>query len=178
MQVLLEGIAALIMVGVLTVAFDALLRGRGRGRLRRLPYRRREYLLTQAERAFYDVLCRAVGDDLRIFAQVRLADLIYVPKEARDRQSHVSRITSKHVDFVLCHGATMEPLLAVELDDASHRLAHRRERDRFVDAAFDAAGLPLLRVPVQRAYDTAILAAQIAEYVPMPAARPRRVGRR
>ena len=44
-------------------------------------------------------------------------------------------------------------MLAIELDDASHRKTSRKRRDEFVDLALEAAQLPLLRVRAQKDYD-------------------------
>lgn len=116
------------------------------------PYEKRKSLLTDSELQFYDVLRDAAGD-WSICAMVRIADLIRVRKKTQKRQAWLNRILAKHVDFVLCDPATMEALLAIELDDKSHERPERQERDRFVNDAFAAAGLPLLRVPVQPEYD-------------------------
>jgi len=56
----------------------------------------------------------------------------------------------------------MKPLLGIELDDSSHRRDDRQERDNFVDRVFEVSGLPLLRLPVQREYNTRDVAAKIA----------------
>ena len=117
------------------------------------PYRRKDYLLSKAERSFFGVLQDAVGDQYLIFAMVRLADLIYIPRGTESRQSHLNRIISKHIDFVLCDPKTVRPLLAIELDDSSHNRADRKDRDAFVNDALDAADLPLLRVPARRGYN-------------------------
>jgi hypothetical protein len=55
----------------------------------------------------------------------------------------------------------MKPLLGIELDDSSHKRDDRQERDDFIDRVFQFAGLPLLRLPVQRDYNTREIAAQI-----------------
>jgi hypothetical protein len=117
-----------------------------------LPYRRIDSLLTPAERAFYEVLQGVVGDDLHLFVKVRLADLVALPRTVDNRQAHLSRIASKHIDFVLCERRTVAPVLAVELDDSSHQAGPRRQRDALVNDVLQAAGLPLLRVPVKRSY--------------------------
>jgi hypothetical protein len=109
-------------------------------------------LLTAAERSFYGVLLKAVDGETLVFAKVRLADLLWLPRGTRDRQAHQNRIIAKHLDFVLCSRDSLAPRLAIELDDSSHSRASRRERDSFVEAALGAAGLPLLRVPVRRGY--------------------------
>ncbi len=66
------------------------------------------------------------------------------------------------MDFVLCDPRTFAILLAIELDDRTHQTdPRRRERDVFVDGALAAAGVPLLRVPVQRSYDVRALQTQL-----------------
>ncbi len=126
-----------------------------------VPYQRKWSLLSQAERAFYEALCAAAGKDLLVFAKVRLLDVLWVPKTVRDRQSHLNRVMSKHVDFVLCDRHTVAPVLVVELDDASHELPGRAERDAFVDAVLCSTGLPILRALARRSYAPEDLAALI-----------------
>ncbi len=79
-----------------------------------------------------------------------------------ENMTYFSRIAQKHLDFLVCDSATMKPLLGIELDDSSHKQENRQERDDFVDRVFEAAGLPLLRLPVQREYNTKEVAAKIA----------------
>lgn len=120
---------------------------------RRLPYNARPRLVTKAELRFYRSLRKAVLDDWEIFAMVRIADLLRVDSGARNRRSWLNKILAKHIDFVLCHPGSLEPVLCIELDDSSHQRKDRQERDAFVDHAFESAGLPLLRFPVQSNYD-------------------------
>ena len=128
-----------------------------------LPYRKKDYLLTAAERSFYEVLCSVLDGQLLVFAKVRLADLVYMPKGTANRQTHFTRIQSKHVDFVLCTRDKLSPVLVIELDDASHEEEARRDRDTFVDAALTAAGLPILHIPAQRSYVPAELAGAVQQ---------------
>jgi hypothetical protein len=44
----------------------------------KLPYLKTDYLLSPAERSFYGVLCDATAEDYRIFAKVRLADVLAI----------------------------------------------------------------------------------------------------
>jgi hypothetical protein len=87
-----------------------------------------------------------------------MADVLLIPASTGDRQRHLNRILAKHLDFVLCHPESSAPILAIELDDSSHREGKRMKRDSFVDAALDAAKLPLLRVSVRRSYSPQELA--------------------
>jgi very-short-patch-repair endonuclease len=125
-----------------------------------LPYRRKDYLLTQAERSLFGVLSEAVGGRYLIFAKVRLLDLVWIPK-VESRQAHLNRVQSKHVDFVLCDHANVRPLLCIELDDSSHGRADRVTRDAFLDAALLAAGLPLIRVRARSGYNVSEIREQI-----------------
>jgi hypothetical protein len=73
----------------------------------------------------------------------------------------MNRIQSKHVDFVLCTRNGVRPVLAIELDDASHDAPKRVARDDFLRKAMAAAGLPLLQVRAAKSYDTSALRARI-----------------
>ena len=59
---------------------------------------------------------------------------------------------AKSIDFVICDVMTLEPVAAIEVDDRSHFLPERRQRDAFVNAVFREIGVPLLRAPAKRAY--------------------------
>jgi len=123
-----------------------------------LPYKRKDWLLSKAERSFFGVLQQAVGGqggEYLIFAKIRVADLLWMPKGTEGRRSHFNKIQAKHIDFVLCDRESVKPLLAIELDDSSHGRASRQSRDTFVDEALRAAGLPLLRVPAKAGYSVA-----------------------
>jgi len=78
--------------------------------------------------------------------------LLYLPKGTENRQGHMNRVVSKHVDFVLCDLQNIRPQLVIELDDSSHEREDRRERDAFVDQALEAASLPILHVTAKRTY--------------------------
>lgn len=146
----------LVLLVVFAVVFVRQFRGSGRPSAPTatgtLPFRKKDYLLSMAERSFFEALSNAVGHQYFVFPKVRLADLVYLPRDTENRQAHFNRVVSKHVDFVLCDPVQLKPLMVVELDDALHESEDRQERDAFVDAALDAAGLAMLHVPAQRAY--------------------------
>lgn len=128
------------------------------------PYKKKDYFFTRAERSFYEVLRLVVRDmEVHVFAKVRMADLVYIPKGTKSWQTYWNRIRSKHVDFVICDKAKIQPLLVIELDDSSHAKESRVKRDQFVDQAYQDAGLPLLRFPVKQAYVTNDIEAQIRQ---------------
>ena len=118
-----------------------------------MPYFKRPSLVTRNELRFYRSLHKAVLDDFEIFAMVRIADLIRVEKGSKNGRKWLNKILSKHIDFVLCDPQSLAPVVCIELDDASHQRPDRMERDKFVNDAFDAAELPLLRIPVEASYN-------------------------
>ena len=118
----------------------------------RLPYEARGQLVTKPELRFYKSLSKAVQDDWEIFAMVRIADLLRVEKGHPQRRKWLNKILAKHIDFVLCDPGSLEPIVCIELDDPSHNRPDRIERDIFVNRAFKAAELPLLRIPTQQTY--------------------------
>jgi hypothetical protein len=127
----------------------------------KMPYRKKDYLLSKAERSFYEVLTQCVGPDLAIFSKIRILDLVFLAKGTENAQGLRNRVQSKHVDFVLCRRDTLSPVLVIELNDKSHDQQKTRERDEFVGRVFASAGLPLLTVRAQAAYDTRELVASI-----------------
>lgn len=123
------------------------------------PFLRRKYLLTRAEKSFYNILRQVVAPH-SVHPKVRLADLVEAEKTHRFWQANFRRICSKHIDFVVCDAA-LSPIIAVELDDSSHRLPERAVRDRKVNRILEIASLPILRVPVRRTYDGADIEKQL-----------------
>ncbi len=127
-----------------------------------LPYRLRDDFLSAAELSLYHLVSSSAPDDLRVLAKVNLGDLFFVPEAGPgSRMGWRNRIDRKHVDLLLCDERTMCPRLGIELDDRSHASEDRRQRDDFVDRAFRAAGLPLLRIPAQVSYNAQELRASI-----------------
>ena len=130
------------------------------------PYRARAKVMSPAEISFHGVLRMALDDvtkrmDRRVppilLAKIRIADFVQVDGSITrgDRglwSAARNRICCKHVDFLLCHPETFAPLLAIELDDSSHKLAKQVRRDEFVNRVYRAADLPVLHVPASRQY--------------------------
>jgi hypothetical protein len=119
---------------------------------RRLPYKPRRTLLSRGEAAFYFALRAAVRGRYLIAFKVRLADLITCGDQAWEAGfGHL--IARQHLDFVLCDYGSTDILLAIELDDRSHELTRRKNRDAFLNGALSAAGIPLVRFRASARYD-------------------------
>ena len=130
----------------------------------KMPYVAQDSLLTKSELHFYNVLKRAVPSGQTIMMKVRMADII----TCTNKQWHAGwgpRISAKHIDFVLIDSKTTEIICAIELDDSTHRTHYERiARDKFVNKAFNVAGVRLLRIPTERSYNIEIIKRMIAEY--------------
>lgn len=127
------------------------------------PYRRKKYLLSQAEFSFFRVLQSVAAESGWVVCpKVNLNDLLYLAKGTQSRQRWFNKINRKHADFVLCDAETMCPVAVVELDDASHQSASAQKRDATKDRALASAGLPLIRVRAQRGYQLEALRLQIS----------------
>lgn len=124
----------------------------------RYPYRLQGNLLSAAERRFFEALQPAVESWAFVCPKVRLGDIVYDYTAGNRKWTPAgNRINQKHVDFLLCDRHTMQPLLAIELNDRSHERADRRKRDKFVLNVFDTVGLPLVGVAPRTHYDVAEL---------------------
>jgi hypothetical protein len=128
------------------------------------PFYRRKYLLSKAEKDFYQILRTIVGHHT-VWAKVRLADLVTADKRHLLRKSNFDHIKAKHIDFVICDAA-LSPIVAIELDDLSHRRPDRVARDRDVNRILEIAELPIVRVPVRRVFDGAEIARQLLAKLP------------
>ncbi len=144
-------------------------RGGSRCAAAKLPFRRKDYLLTKAERSFYETLLTTLQGSLIVFPKVRLLDLVWLPKGTEHVQSHRNTVQSKHVDFVLCDRQALKPLLVIELNDASHDSASRKERDQLVANVLAAAGIAMLTVRARQGYVMTELRRQIEAAIATPA---------
>lgn len=139
-----------------------------------LPYRQRDDFLSTGELVFYQALRQAVGDKAAICPKVRVADIVFVPKNSKTWQTFQNKIDRKHIDFLLCDPTTMKILFGVELDDASHQRQDRIDRDEFIDEVFAVAKIPLVRFVARSSYNVNDLAAQIVPHLSQqPATRLR-----
>lgn len=105
----------------------------------------KKYLLTKNEYHAYKGL-KEILDKYEMIAcpKVRLLDIIE-PINGDHYKGALGKIQSKHVDFVICDkNLYVQGIL--ELDDNSHNLPERQERDQFVDAALRNVGYKVIRV--------------------------------
>lgn len=117
-----------------------------------LPYVKKQYLMTNAERNFFKVLKEAVGDRYYIVPQVALKNIVEVNRYERMRKTFQNKIDRKCLDFVLFDTEYFTPQIVIELDDISHELPVREIRDNFVDAIMLKVGIRIEHVKTSYNY--------------------------
>jgi len=167
-------VALLVLVGALAVW--ALSRGRGRAFILAnvgsggrsspapLPYARRSAFLSGEEREFLHCLEAALDGEARVFAKVRLEDIVAIAEGAKGKEKLVARnrIATRRVDFALCEPGSLDLLAAVDLEDGAPKSEREERGDAFKDACLRAAGLPLLRFDASKDFAAADVARWLA----------------
>ena len=110
------------------------------------PYVRRPAFLSARESQLFHQLDAAVGDRVRVFPKVRIADVLAVCDAPRHLDAAVA-IDRKSVGFLLCDRDSLEPLAVVGVLEAKAigqdgRVDHQRVTTK-VEQAFCAAGIPV-----------------------------------
>lgn len=123
------------------------------------PYVRRAAMFSPAERAFFRLLDLGLGKDYRLFAKVRVADVLLVPKggDKAQRMRPYIRIAAKHFDYLLCYHTDLRPVCAIELTDFSNSGDEGRARHAFLSRACRVANFPLVTFDAQRSYSPATI---------------------
>lgn len=137
-------------------------------RISATPYERMTSILSPAEQHFYKVLSSTIGRRAIIMAKVRIADILKVNGRTKQKHfwSHFSKISQKHIDFVLLDPSTFKTIGLVELDDKSHYQFSRKQRDVFINQVMEQVGIPLYRFRVQRRYDRSEILEELEPSLP------------
>lgn len=104
-----------------------------------------KYLLTRNEWYEYKKLKKYAAEmDLQVCPKVRLLDIIEPRKDAENYRGLLSRVQSKHIDFLICD-TDLHIKAILELDDHSHDRADRQDRDAFIDEILTDIGYTVIR---------------------------------
>ncbi len=102
-------------------------------------------LCTDHEKQLYDVLSKNLDtyyhDQFVICPKVRIVDMV---TQTDENKSIWNRVTSRHVDFLLCKKHDLQPVLAIELQDPYHTTKKWKYRDLLVHTVCKSAWLKLL----------------------------------
>ena len=145
-------------------------KGRDKRSAKRAPYSRQRFLCTAGEWRFCQKLEEAVGDRFTVMMQVRVGSMLRC--DPKDWNTWGRQVAQKSFDFVLVERGTSFAAAAIELDDNTHLLPERRKRDKFLNDACKAAGLPLIRIKTGR-YNAADLRDTVRAHLPKNACEVR-----
>lgn len=132
------------------------------------PYKSKgPYLLSNGERIFFNTLSELIPNNLYICPHVRIADLVEVglPRNSPDFWKYFSKISQKHVDFVICTRNDFLPKLVIELDGGSHKNGEKEVRDQFVDDVFEKVQIPILHVQTTYLSNKQFLSEKLNSYI-------------
>ncbi|OWL95188.1 hypothetical protein CBQ26_13575 [Deinococcus indicus] len=131
-----------------------------------LPVRIKQYFLARSESAFLAALEASLPSGYRVFPNVRLNDLFFITtKHPGQQKGTYARLRDKHVDFLVVALPEHRPVLAIELDGASHDNVQQQYRDAVKDVAFRSAGLPLIRLRAEVTHTPASLRIVLGEHL-------------
>ena len=117
-------------------------------------------LFTASEFAFFKALePYATKNSLLIFPKIRIADIAQTNEiyKSREWQIAFNQISQKHVDFILCEKDSLKIKYIIELDDPSHNLPERQNRDTFVDNVMEQCGYKIFHVRTGEQFNFSML---------------------
>lgn len=129
-------------------------------------YNLRRSLMTLDENYFYFILRDILPGDFVIVPQMPLTSVVERPSI----KSAVSKIDRKIVDYGVFKAIRekkypynkLVPVLLIELDDETHTLSDRVDRDMFINGLCSQIGLPILHVQKAERYNERALTRQIS----------------
>lgn len=124
----------------------------------RYVYGRRKNLITPTELEFFHILSSLIDkENYYTIPQVHLSTLLQHRIKGQNWYGALQHINRKSIDFAICTLKNLNPVCGIELDDKSHFRPDRKQRDTIVNNLFIKAKLPLLRIPVDKMRNKALL---------------------
>jgi len=148
---------AFVVVAVIAAAAGNSRRRRDvQDKLMGMSFRTEPLLVNAAERSAWDLLNRVNLGHAHVFAKVRLEDVVSAHAvDGKVQSAARGHIKSRHIDFLLTDVA-FRPMLAVEVDGASHRSERAATADEMKDQILASAGVPLVRLRVGADWSAAL----------------------
>jgi len=102
-------------------------------------YKAKNSLLTPSELDFYEKLQTAFPN-----SNIQVQQVLYsFIEQEKEYFNQGPKGLFKSVDFLICDDE-FKPIVAIELNDKSHRSLDRQERDKFVSVLFERCNIPLV----------------------------------
>lgn len=99
----------------------------------------------------YHALSEVIDADKVVFAKVCLAELVAKPKSSQQNLKHWHRVQRRRLDFLICSESSLEPTLAIKLENELDSKRRRKFGPDVVEEVLDDIGLPLLRLNAEDA---------------------------
>lgn len=150
---------------ILAILSSLLSRNRLNKNLKGYRYTRKTYLMTKGENEFFQILFKIIDNKYHIFPQIHLISLLehkIAGQSWKGAKSHIDRLS---VDYVICDRRYLSPILAIELDDISHKRGDRIERDLRVERILAEARIPLLRVKYKDRLNEEIIRESLSQFL-------------
>lgn len=121
-------------------------------------YYKKNRLLTNCELAYYKALLNVLNGQYLLLPQINLATVI--TKKGEGGRTELFR----NADFGI-FTKDFEPLVLIEVNDASHKRKDRIERDKKVNKICKKAGLPLITFKTEDGIDEARFYRELKRYI-------------
>lgn len=116
-------------------------------------YNAKRYMLSLNELNFFKELKKLMDImDLNLLTQVSLYSLIET-KYKKYNYEEFNKIKNKSIDFVIADKKSCRARVCIELDDITHNLNKRIQRDKFIDELFESVDIKLLHIKVKDNYE-------------------------
>lgn len=148
----------LLLIGVVVRAAKRHRKSRAADLSSRWPLEAKHQVMSDRERVLFGRLREALPGHV-ILAQAQLIQLLNFERGART-QTLFNRICQLSVDFVVLNPDT-SILAAIELDDATHERADRRDADARKTHALQSAGVRLIRWNAKTIPDSPAILAEL-----------------
>lgn len=103
-------------------------------------YNAKKTLISKSEQAFYSAIVSCLPSGYHVFPQVNLATFINRTDDARYHNE-----LFRNVDFLVVDN-DYRPKFVIEINDQSHLMNERKERDEKVQKICEEAGVPILKL--------------------------------
>jgi very-short-patch-repair endonuclease len=112
-----------------------------------LNFRCTDKLLSAREATVYKTIVKAIPEATLLMSKVKCSDILLPSGKNQFEDYAMQRsIGWMHFDYVLIDANSFCPLLAIELQDRSHKTKAGQLRDAKKSKACETAGFPLIRI--------------------------------
>ena len=118
----------------------------------------RQSILTPAEERFYRILLGCLPSGVLVWCKLGLWAIV-----KNEQKEGRGKIAQKHLDFVIVKANDLSVIAVIELDDKSHETESARKRDNEKDGILSDAGIPIIRIKVQKEYNREEITKKIQE---------------